>query len=158
MSKQASKIETEVLDGLGLANQIRAGLADEINKLVAEGHRPPSLAVVLVGDDPASRSYIKGKQRACNRIGMESVEHLLPGDTREGDLLELIDQLNQFRKQAPVLDFIAFRIQVLQVFHEKLSFVFINSKRRELIVFGFSGLEKMRRWIGKQVIKSVFWL
>ena len=95
MSKQASEIETEVLDGLGLANQIRAGLADEINKLVAEGHRPPSLAVVLVGDDPASRSYIKGKQRACSRIGMESVEHLLPDDTQEGDLLELIDQLNQ---------------------------------------------------------------
>ena len=95
MSKQASEIETEVLDGLGLANQIRAGLADEINKLVAEGHRPPSLAVILVGDDPASRSYIKGKQRACNRIGMESVEHLLPGDTQEGDLLKLIEQLNQ---------------------------------------------------------------
>ena len=95
MSDQANDIETEVLDGLGLANQIRAGLADEINKLVAEGHRPPSLAVVLVGDDPASRSYIKGKQRACSRIGMESVEHLLPDDTQEGDLLELIDQLNQ---------------------------------------------------------------
>lgn len=95
MSNQASEIETEVLDGLGLANQIRAGLADEIHKLVAEGHRPPSLAVILVGDDPASRSYIKGKQRACNRIGMESVEHLLPGDTQEGDLLKLIDQLNQ---------------------------------------------------------------
>ena len=95
MSDQANEIETEVLDGLGLANQIRAGLADEINKLVAEGHRPPSLAVVLVGDDPASRSYIKGKQRACSRIGMESVEHLLPDDTQEGDLLELIDQLNQ---------------------------------------------------------------
>ncbi len=95
MSDQANEIETEVLDGLGLANQIRAGLADEINKLVAEGHRPPSLAVILVGDDPASRSYIKGKQRACNRIGMESVEHLLPGDTQEGDLLKLIEQLNQ---------------------------------------------------------------
>ena len=95
MSNQAKEIETEVLDGLGLANQIRADLADEIDKLVAEGHRPPCLAVILVGDDPASRSYIKGKQRACTRIGMESVEHLLPGNTQESDLLELIDRLNQ---------------------------------------------------------------
>lgn len=95
MSDQGNAIETEVLDGLGLANQIRAGLADEISELVAQEHRPPSLAVILVGDDPASRSYIKGKQRACNRIGMESVEHILPGDTQEGTLLELIDQLNQ---------------------------------------------------------------
>ena len=95
MSDQEPKIETEVLDGLGLANQIRDGLADEIEALVQAGHRAPCLAVVLVGDDPASRSYIKGKQRACSRIGMQSVEHLLPGDTPEAKLLELIDQLNQ---------------------------------------------------------------
>ncbi|MAI26772.1 MAG: bifunctional methylenetetrahydrofolate dehydrogenase/methenyltetrahydrofolate cyclohydrolase FolD [Spirochaeta sp.] len=95
MSDHDEKIETEVLDGLGLANQIRAELAEEIEALVAEGHRAPCLAVVLVGDDPASRSYIKGKQRACSRIGMQSIEHLLPGDTSEPKLLELIDQLNR---------------------------------------------------------------
>ena len=94
MSDPDSPIETEVLDGLGLANQIRAGLAEEIEKLVADGHRAPRLAVVLVGDDPASRSYIKGKQRACTRIGMESVEHLLPQDTSEAEVLDLIGQLN----------------------------------------------------------------
>ncbi|MFP6641120.1 MAG: bifunctional methylenetetrahydrofolate dehydrogenase/methenyltetrahydrofolate cyclohydrolase FolD [Myxococcota bacterium] len=94
MSDPDSPIETEILDGLGLANQIRAGLAEEIGKLVADGHRAPRLAVVLVGDDPASRSYIKGKQRACARIGMESVEHLLPQDTSETEVLELIGQLN----------------------------------------------------------------
>ena len=95
MSEHDHEIETEVLDGLGLANQIRADLASEIVTLVADGHRAPCLAVILVGDDPASRSYIKGKQRACTRIGMDSVEHLLPGDTKESELLELIDQLNQ---------------------------------------------------------------
>ena len=95
MSEHDHEIETEVLDGLGLANQIRADLASEIETLVADGHRAPCLAVILVGDDPASRSYIKGKQRACTRIGMDSVEHLLPGDTKESELLELIDQLNQ---------------------------------------------------------------
>ena len=57
-------IETTVVDGLGLANSIREELAEAIAKLVEAGHRPPCLAVVLVGDDPASRSYIQGTQRA----------------------------------------------------------------------------------------------
>ncbi len=87
-------IDTIVLDGLALANSIRGELGEEISKLVAAGHRPPKLAVVLVGDDPASKSYIKGKQRACARIGMDSVEHLLPADTSEADVLGLVAQLN----------------------------------------------------------------
>ncbi len=87
-------IETVVLDGNGLAQQVRGALAEEIAKLVAAGHRAPCLAVVLVGDDPASKSYIKGKQRACQRIGMESVEHLLPESTSQDELLALIDRLN----------------------------------------------------------------
>ena len=88
------QIETQVLDGLALANGIRSELADAIAQLAADGHRAPCLAVVLVGDDPASRSYIKGKQRACARIGMEAVEHLLPASTSQEDLLGLIGQLN----------------------------------------------------------------
>jgi len=87
-------IETVVLDGNGLAQQVRGALAEEIAKLVAAGHRAPCLAVVLVGDDPASKSYIKGKQRACQRIGMESVEHLLPQSTSQDELLALIYRLN----------------------------------------------------------------
>ena len=88
------QIETEVLAGLALANGIRSELADAIAQLAADGHRAPCLAVVLVGDDAASRSYIKGKQRACARIGMEAVEHLLPASTPQEDLLGLIGQLN----------------------------------------------------------------
>jgi methylenetetrahydrofolate dehydrogenase (NADP+)/methenyltetrahydrofolate cyclohydrolase len=49
---------------------------------------------VLVGDDPASRSYIKGKQRACKAIGMDSVEHMLPEATTQDELLALVDELN----------------------------------------------------------------
>jgi len=86
-------IETRVVDGLALAKTIRKELGEEIGALVAQGQRPPSLAVVLVGDDPASRSYIKGKQRACNNIGMDSVEHLLAGDTSQEDLLSLLGDL-----------------------------------------------------------------
>jgi methylenetetrahydrofolate dehydrogenase (NADP+)/methenyltetrahydrofolate cyclohydrolase len=87
-------IQTEVLDGLALANEIRSELGEAVAKLVAEGHRAPCLAVVLVGDDPASRSYIKGKQRACARIGMDSVEHRLPTSTSQDELLGRIAELN----------------------------------------------------------------
>lgn len=87
-------IETRVVDGLALAKTIRKELGEEIGALVAQGQRPPSLAVVLVGDDPGSRSYIKGKQRACRDIGMDSVEHLLPGDTSQENLLALLSELN----------------------------------------------------------------
>jgi methylenetetrahydrofolate dehydrogenase (NADP+)/methenyltetrahydrofolate cyclohydrolase len=88
-------IDTVVVDGLALAKKIRGQLADEIRELVDAGHRAPCLAVVLVGDDPASRSYIKGKQRACKSIGMDSVEHLLPAETTQEEVLALIDQLNR---------------------------------------------------------------
>jgi len=87
-------IETRVVDGLALAKTIRKELSEEIGSLVATGHRAPCLAVVLVGDDPGSRSYIKGKQRACTNIGMESVEHLLPEQTTQAELLALIERLN----------------------------------------------------------------
>ena len=87
-------VETTVFDGRALANAMRGELAAEIHALAKEGHRPPCLVVVLVGDDPASRSYIKGKQRACSRIGMDTVEHLLPQGTTQDELLALIGQLN----------------------------------------------------------------
>ena len=90
-----AKVDTIVVDGLALANQLRDELKAEIETLVARGHRPPQLAVVLVGDDPASRSYIKGKQRACNRIGADSAEYLLPESTSEKELLDLLDTLNR---------------------------------------------------------------
>ncbi len=91
---RGGSIETRVLDGLALAQTIRDGLAEQVAKLVAAGHRAPCLAVVLVGDDPASLSYIKGKQRACARIGMDAVEHLLPESTAEDTLLKLIARLD----------------------------------------------------------------
>jgi methylenetetrahydrofolate dehydrogenase (NADP+)/methenyltetrahydrofolate cyclohydrolase len=91
----SAPIETTVVDGLALANHLRDEMATEIEALVAAGHRPPQLTVVLVGDDPASRSYIKGKQRACARIGADSAEYLLPESTSEKELLDLLDKLNR---------------------------------------------------------------
>ncbi len=91
---QAGEVETVVLDGLALAQKLRTEMGEAIAKLVDEGHRAPCLCVVRVGDDPASASYIKGKRRAAKRIGMESVEHHLPEETTEEELLALIETLN----------------------------------------------------------------
>jgi methylenetetrahydrofolate dehydrogenase (NADP+)/methenyltetrahydrofolate cyclohydrolase len=87
-------METTVFDGRALANELRGQLAEEVETLTKAGHRAPCLAVVQVGDDPASRSYVKGKQRACARIGMTAVEHLLPEATSEAELLALIADMN----------------------------------------------------------------
>jgi len=87
-------LETVVVDGLALAQQIRQGLAERVSTHTASGRRPPCLAVVLVGDDPASASYIKGKQRACRRVQIDSREHHLPGTTGEKELLDLVAALD----------------------------------------------------------------
>ena len=85
---------TIVVDGLALANELRAELANEIAALVAAGGRAPCLGVVLVGDDPASASYIKGKRRACARIGIDSVEENLPASASEAEALAVVERLN----------------------------------------------------------------
>jgi methylenetetrahydrofolate dehydrogenase (NADP+)/methenyltetrahydrofolate cyclohydrolase len=86
---------TIVVDGLALANELRAELANEIAALVAAGRRAPCLGVVLVGDDPASASYIKGKRRACERVGMTSLEHKLSGAVSEGEVIDCVAALNR---------------------------------------------------------------
>jgi methylenetetrahydrofolate dehydrogenase (NADP+)/methenyltetrahydrofolate cyclohydrolase len=85
---------TIVVDGLGLARTLRQELSEAVAKHVEAGRRPPCLAVV-VGDDPASQSYIKGKRRACERVGMASVEHDLTADASENDVLALVARLNR---------------------------------------------------------------
>jgi methylenetetrahydrofolate dehydrogenase (NADP+)/methenyltetrahydrofolate cyclohydrolase len=92
---RVAEVKTVVVDGLALANDLRERMAREIAQLTASGRRAPCLAVVLVGDNPASASYIKGKRRACARLGMESVEHKLAADATQSDLLALVDKLNR---------------------------------------------------------------
>jgi methylenetetrahydrofolate dehydrogenase (NADP+)/methenyltetrahydrofolate cyclohydrolase len=86
---------TIVVDGLALAQDIRKQLAEEVSQYASQGRRAPCLAVVLVGDDPASASYIKGKQRACSRVGMEAIESLLPATASEQEVLRVVDELNR---------------------------------------------------------------
>lgn len=82
-----------IIDGTALAKSLRAELALDVQRLTALGRRP-GLAAVLVGDDPASQSYVRSKGRACEEAGMLSRTVLLPAATPEVELLALIDQLN----------------------------------------------------------------
>lgn len=83
-----------LLDGKAYADRILAEVKAEVAARAAAGHRAPCLAVVLVGEDPASQVYVRGKVRACAETGIGSREHRLPADTAQGDLEALIDRLN----------------------------------------------------------------
>ena len=80
----------KIIDGKALAAQVKARCAAGAEGLV----RRPGLAVILVGDDPASRVYVSGKERDCAECGFLSFERKLPADTTEQELLTLIDRLN----------------------------------------------------------------
>lgn len=89
------KIETTIVDGKALAQEIRGKIGAEVAQLTAGGRRKPKLVVVLVGNNPASLSYIKGKQRACASVGFDSEELVLPEDIAQEKLLAEIERLNQ---------------------------------------------------------------
>lgn len=83
------------LDGRALAATIRAEQAERIAKRVALGKSRPGLAVVLVGDNPASRAYVRNKRKACEEAGLTSWLHELPATVSQSDLLELVQQLHE---------------------------------------------------------------
>ena len=83
-----------IIDGKAFAAGIRAKVAEHVARLKADHDIVPGLAVVLVGEDPASQVYVKNKGRQTHEAGMKSVEHRLEADTSEADLLALIDKLN----------------------------------------------------------------
>jgi methylenetetrahydrofolate dehydrogenase (NADP+) / methenyltetrahydrofolate cyclohydrolase len=83
-----------MIDGKSIAAALRSRLANDVAARVAAGLRCPGLAVILVGDDPASSVYVRSKAKQCVEIGMHSFEHRLPVNTSEGELLRLISQLN----------------------------------------------------------------
>ncbi|NLY52149.1 MAG: bifunctional methylenetetrahydrofolate dehydrogenase/methenyltetrahydrofolate cyclohydrolase FolD [Firmicutes bacterium] len=84
----------QLIDGKGIAAEIRQEVKEEVAKL-REQNIVPGLTVVLVGDDPASQTYVRSKQRACGEVGIRSDVKKLPGDTSQSQLIELIEELNQ---------------------------------------------------------------
>lgn len=84
-----------IIDGKAVAAAVRARVAGEVASFEAEHGRAPLLATVIVGDDPASEVYVKGKHRACGEVGMRSLHHGLPAETTESELLELVGELGR---------------------------------------------------------------
>ena len=85
----------KIIDGKTIAQQVRLEVAEKVKQRLADGKRAPGLAVVLVGEDPASQIYVGSKRRACEEVGFISRSYDLPVTTSETELLELIDALNQ---------------------------------------------------------------
>lgn len=84
----------EILDGRRLAAEIRADLKHRAEVAQQNGQRPPGLAVIIVGDDPASKVYVRNKHIACREVGFHSQLQELPSTTTQQELLDVIDGLN----------------------------------------------------------------
>jgi methylenetetrahydrofolate dehydrogenase (NADP+) / methenyltetrahydrofolate cyclohydrolase len=84
-----------IIDGKAFAAKVRGQVAEHVQRLKDEHGLTPGLAVVLVGQDPASQVYVRSKGKQTVEVGMNSFEHTLDADTSEADLLALIDQLNK---------------------------------------------------------------
>lgn len=85
----------ELLNGKQTSLEIQEGLKDQVEKIVSEGKRAPHLAAVLVGDDGASKTYVGAKVKACERVGFNSTEVILPAETSQEELIKRIEELNQ---------------------------------------------------------------
>ena len=83
----------EIISGKEVAAEIRAELAEEIKGLKAKGVTP-GLGVILVGEDPASKSYVTAKEKACEEIGIYSNDNRIPAETSQEDLIKLIEKMN----------------------------------------------------------------
>ena len=84
-----------IIDGKAISAKIREEIAQQVTVLKAQRGITPGLAVVIVGDDPASRVYVRNKHRACEQVGFASFGYELPLETTEEELLALVDQLNR---------------------------------------------------------------
>ncbi len=87
--------DVHIIDGKAIAARVRAEVQANVARLKREHGFVPGLAVVLIGEDPASKVYVKNKAQQTAEVGMKSVEHKLPVETTEAALLELVGQLNR---------------------------------------------------------------
>lgn len=87
-------MSAKILDGKEIALELRESIRLEVEKQVAAGNPPPGLAVIMVGEDPASQVYVRNKKIACQKAGFNDVSEVLPAETTQEDVLALIDKLN----------------------------------------------------------------
>ncbi|MFQ5469455.1 MAG: bifunctional methylenetetrahydrofolate dehydrogenase/methenyltetrahydrofolate cyclohydrolase FolD [Gammaproteobacteria bacterium] len=85
---------SNIIDGKTIAAELRASIKERVSQRLADNKRAPGLAVILIGDDPASEVYVRNKRKACEDVGILSVSHDLPDNISQDELLALIDTLN----------------------------------------------------------------
>lgn len=87
-------MSAQIIDGKAVSQTRLANIEEQVKQRVAQGLRVPCLAVVLVGDDPASAVYVRNKKIACEKVGFTSLSYELPSATEQDELLALVDELN----------------------------------------------------------------
>jgi 5,10-methylene-tetrahydrofolate dehydrogenase/methenyl tetrahydrofolate cyclohydrolase len=88
------KMTAKIIDGKAIAAELREDVAKGVKELIAAGGTQPGLATVLVGDNPASHTYVRMKRKACAKAGIESFHHELPDDSSQEDVEKLVQSLN----------------------------------------------------------------
>jgi methylenetetrahydrofolate dehydrogenase (NADP+)/methenyltetrahydrofolate cyclohydrolase len=125
LAEDSSGMAAQVIDGKAIAADIRREVREQTERLAAQGRRRPGLAVVLVGDDPASQVYVRNKRAACDECGFVSVSHDLPHSATQTELLSLIERLNAddaidgILVQVPLPDHIDERVVIESISPEK---------------------------------------
>lgn len=135
----------QIIDGKKIAADVRAQVAAEVQRLVAENGLKPGLAVVLVGEDPASKVYVKNKAQQTVEAGMNSWEYKLPAETSEADLLAMVDKLNK----DPACHGILVQLPLPKhINSEKV----LNSIHPDKDVDGFHPVNVGRLWVGERAL------
>lgn len=140
-------MSAQILDGKSLAQTIRQELKSEVESFIKENSIQPGLAVILVGDNPASQVYVRNKVKGCLEAGMNSIEHRLPAETSQEEVVRLIDDLNSDPKVHGIL------VQLpLPPHFESL---FLQERTHPLKdVDGLHPLNVGNLWIGKDCLVS----
>lgn len=118
-------MSASLLDGKHVASLRRNELKQQLEHYIAQGNQAPGLAVVLIGNDPASAIYVNNKRKACDEVGIKSHSYDLPEETTQDELLELIDELNKSEQidgiliQLPLPDHINETVIIEQIKPEK---------------------------------------
>ncbi len=137
--------EAKIIDGKQIAASVRADVAAEVARLQKEHGLKPGLAVVLVGEDPASKVYVANKAKQTVEVGMNSWEHRLPVETSEADVLALVDKLNNDPECHGIL------VQLPLPKHINAEKV-LNSINPDKDVDGFHPVNVGRLWVGERAL------
>ncbi len=133
----------EIISGKEIAAQIRSELAEEIVELKKQGVTP-GLGVILVGEDPASRSYVTAKEKACEEIGIHSDDNRLPADANQEDLITLIEKMNG----DPAIDGILVQLPLPSHLDEQAVLMHVSDKD----VDGFHPMNLGKMMLGQETV------